>query len=292
MPPKAPTKLPFFKSIPAAIFSPGFYASIKNRKFGEAFRYILLLTLIVGFAWTAILGVMAYKNREIMTNVIDAFLNIYPEELVLTVTDGEISSNVAEPYFITSETFYEDPTDWEEGDFPINLAVIDTGTAFSMSQFEEYETLAWLTKDALLIRSDNGIDSIPINEIPNAVVDKEMADEFLQGIWSKSKPYIALGVVVAGLVMFIGLMAWRMFYALILAIIVWIAASIMRLKLDYGACYKISLYAMTTGILVMFVVGQTSQWTTFHGFPFMFTVLAAATAIINLINAKNKKLLK
>ncbi len=292
MPPQTPPKLNFFKKLSASIYSPEFYASIPKRKFGSAFGYLLLLSLLLMILGGIVLGVPLVSERDKVGHIIDTTLTLYPEELIVTAEGGKISTNVEEPYFITSEAYYLEEGKWEETEFFQNIIVIDTITPFSAEQFMEYKSLAWLTEDTLFTQGDDELKTIPLNEMEDGVLDKEKADFLLQKGWDTAKPFFVAGVLAVIIMMYIGLIIFRMIYALLLGLLIWIVGSIMNLEMDYGASYKMSLHAMTPSLLIMFLIHHTSQWTTFNGFFLLFTVIAVATATINLINAKNGGFIK
>src|SRR5258706_6400806 len=151
----------FFKKVKSSIYSPEFYSTIPKSKFGSAMGYFLLITLILAIIQTlfAAPGLLINLPRD-AKNILSDVVNKYPSNLEFNLKAGQISTNVKEPYFIADD----------KGE---KIAVIDTKTSSSASQFESYGTSVWLTKDSIFYKdtSQGGIKTQPLTQLPDGTLN-------------------------------------------------------------------------------------------------------------------------
>lgn len=303
---KTPPAPGFFKSIPASIYSPSFYAGIAGRSFWKGFWFF------VGFTFLAMLlgsfvaiGVPYMTHREQIQQTIDDVVHFYPEELVVTIQDGKASTNVEEPYFIKfndiiptenwNDAFKEGFEQGMAADGPsidlenFNAVVIDTKTPFSMEKFTEYSAIMWLTEDAVYVISENNkAEAIPLAESEDTVINKTVADEGMDVIWGGIKSFLPIVLVMVFLFTFLFVVIGRMIYLLLFSLIMLIVFSIMKLPYDYAAAYKIGFYAISLSLLVTIAFMAVGL----NGFFLMGTLVSLLVAVINLDQAKKRGLIK
>lgn len=263
----------FLKTIRDSIYSPSFYATIPQKPFRSALGYFLLLSLFLTFIQAIIpIWNFATVGQEESTTFINQVADIYPSELEITIRNGAVSTNVEEPYFIAL------PNDG-------NLVVIDTKTPFSATQFRQYDSIAWIAKDSLFIRENNGaqIRTIDLSQVSNFTVDKPFVNSLIGQIspWLK---FVAPLAVIGILLGFYALHAGRLLYLPFLALLIFLLAKLMKKSLPYGASYKVGLYAVTLGFFVELVLGLVY----FPGFPFMFTLISLAVVLLNFLPVRKE----
>lgn len=296
--------LGFFKSIPASVYSPSFYAGIAGRSFWKGFWYFMGVTFFVLLVW-ALLFVLApyFKHKEAINSTVDSIVHFYPEELVLTIQDGKLSSNSEQPYafkltdFISTEDW---STSFKEGfeegmsqNTPVsvdleelNIVVIDTQTPYSIEQFFQHQTIAWVNSDAIYVMSENKrIETIPLAEVPNMVIDKTLVDTTMETALGGVQSFIPLFGSLLFMAAFIGLVLFRMFYLLFFALVLLLASHLMKLSHDFGACYKIGFYAITLPSFLMPLL-LASPFSMLAGVPLFFTIVSLIVAIVNLSGVK------
>ena len=291
-----PAAYGFFASLTNSVYSPSFYAALPQKTFWSSIWYLTRVTLLIFLIGTLIALTLLIKNWDSIDQTVVNALNVYPEDLVLTFQDGQMTSNQAEPYFIESQEVLPEQLRDDllgSGEFPKNIVVIDTVTPFSVEQFEAYDVVIWMAKDTAYIDDDNGgIEANSLSTVPNTIVDKAFVDGKVGTFWDQVKtalPFLAvIGFVVAVLVMVI----FRMVYSVVLAVGVLIIGSIMKLALDFEASYKVALHAITLPSFLSMAILLTSRSTGFTGFPFWFTLLSLLIIAVNLQKAKSLKLLK
>lgn len=270
---------PTFKN---SLYAPSFYQQIPSRSFKGSLGYFLLLILFLTIISTiTLLPTMLTEVPATLKQFLNDAVNCYPDELQVTISRGKVTTNVAEPYFVPFCLGEQTSADYN------NLLVIDTQTPFSSSQFNQYQTIAWLTKDALVYKERSyKVQIFDLSQIPEFKLDKATISSLAQKIspWLKFVGPALLLVMILGLyIMYI----FRLVYALFLALVIFLAAKLFKKALTYKDSYKMSLYAMTLPLLVELVIRSTSQWTNFSGFPFMFTLITLGVVFINYLKQKS-----
>lgn len=268
------------------------------------------VSFFVLLVWALLFVLAPYlKHKETINSTVDSMVHFYPEELVLTIQDGKLSSNVEEPYSFKLTDII--PTEnwntafkegFEEGisqDMPasvdledFSLVVIDTQTPYSIEQFYKYETIAWFTSDAVYVMAENNkIEAIPLVEAPNMVINKALVDETMEAALKGIQGAIPTIVFFLFVFAFLGMVIFRMVYLLFFALVLFVACSLMKLPYDFGAAYKMGFYSITLPSFLMPLL-LASPVSMLAGMPLLFTILSLIVAIVNLSAAKNAGLIK
>ncbi len=274
----------FFKKVRASFYSPSFYQEIMHQSFWKAFRYYLFLSLVLTLIGViSLLQTIGQKIPSTVQSVVTQAVDFYPQELVINITDGQVSTNVEEPYFVSLPA-----SEYKAGQ-PNNLVVIDTKTPFSSTQFNQYQTIAWLTKDGLFyLNSDKGeIRGMDLSKVNDFTINKNLVQE----LSSKFSPWLKLlGPILlffAGLGLYLSF-SFRLIYLLLFTLIVWVTMIIVKRRLSYPQLYKVGLYALTPGLILDQLIGLSQSFTRFQGFPFMFTLVTLVVVFLNLSKSKSK----
>ena len=260
-----------------SIYSPTFYAGVAELAFRRALWYFLALILPLALIRAApfAVGVFTELNPGLESWARDA-VHAYPRELELRIRNGQVSTNVDEPYFIPSS----------ERSGKSNLVVIDTRTPFSAAQYQRYDTYVWLTRDALIIREGERqqMRIIELSQLDDLTINRRQVTEWMALI----TPWLAVVgpvlVILAVPALYVAYLV-RLLYLLLAALPILLIAKLVRFPLTYGQSYKVGLFAMTGALLVELAVGLSESWLGFRGFPFMFTILTCIVAGVNLYRA-------
>lgn len=272
----------FLQSLKSSVYDPKFYAGIKKQSLGQALKYFFFLILGLTILNTLILSYeLGVKVPQEIRNFVSQMANSYPADLEVKIENGKVVTNAKQPFFIPfpqGENINNESLN--------NFLVIDTETPYSAPQFQQYKTLAWLTKDSLFYQNnDYSQRSIDLSDVQNVTINRS----FVQNILNQISPWFnAIGPVLI-LTVFIGLyigFIFNLIYFLLLAVLIYFLASIFKWGLNYGASFRTAIYASTLAFLVDLVIFNTGLWTGFFGFPFMFTLIALCVATINLQNIK------
>lgn len=271
----------FIKTIQNSIYSREFYKTIPQKTLWQTIKYFLLLILLL----TVISLVSLFQNLVIETptlieNLAKDTLSCFPKDLEIKISKGEATTNVEEPYFIQNcGSALREITNTN------TLAVIDTKTPFSQSKFDEYNAQVWLTKDAIITKDGN--DRTRLYSLKG--VDFTLNKETLNTIYNKFSPYLKFIGPVLLILAFLGIFIFHLFILLQLlltASLIYLLGKIFKHDLNFSSSYKIGLFAATLGLILDTLVGSTSQWTNFSGFPFMFTVITLGVVIVNVFLPK------
>lgn len=267
----------FLKTIGNSIYSPEFYANLSKKPFKDGIRYFFLLILLFTIIHLiTLISPLLIEAPTMIGGATQNIVNCFPKELEVKITNGQLSANTQEPYFISSC----------EGDKSQNLAVIDTKTPFSPQKFDEYKVGAWITKDSIIFKkNDYETRTYSLTKIKDYKLNKEVLDSYQKIL----QPYLKFIGPILLLLSFVGIYlsyTFRLIHLLIISLLIWLLTKIFKTDLTYGQSYKIGLYAITVGLIVDLVVNLTSRWTYFHGFPFMVTIFTLTAVLVNLLLPK------
>lgn len=271
----------FFQTIKPSVYDPKFYSEIKNRSLGSALKYFLLLALILTGINLLILSYeLGIKVPGELRNFVNQSINSFPEKLEVDIDKGQVTTNATEPYFIP---FPSSNNDINKGDLN-NILVIDTKTPFSSSQFNQYKTLLWLTRDSLFYQNrEFDQRSINLTKVKNVKINHA----FIQDLVKKINPWFNLIGPILIIVVTIGLyigFTFKLVYFLFLGVLIYFLSSIFKWGLNYSTSYKTAIYASTLSLFVDLILFNTGIYTGFYGFPFLFTLTSLCIATINLQN--------
>lgn len=270
-----------FQKIKSSVYDPQFYSQIKHQKLTSTLKYFFLFILLLTATNTLILSYeLGIRVPKEIKNFIDQSIISFPQDLEVNIDDGEVITNAAEPYFVPF------PQSNSQYNGLNNILVIDTKTSYSSTQFNQYKTLAWLTKDSLFYQNrefDNR--SLDLSKFDNIKINRQ----FVEDLVAKINPWLNLAGPILILAVFIGLLlafSFNLTYFLFLALFIFFLSSIFKWGLNYSASYKTAIYSSTLAFLVDLVLFNTGAYTGFFGFPFLFTLTALCVATINLQNAE------
>lgn len=259
-----------------SIYNPGFYTNITNQTIGSALRYFLLLILLLVLVQSldALPALMNIQRRA--PEWVESVVNYVPAKLVVTIKEGQVSTNVEEPYFIPL-----DP-DTEATSSGQNILVIDTKTPFSNTQFEEYNAIAWLTKDTLFYQDKNGqgLKAYQLTQVKDLMIDRNLIRQltnYLQPWYNLVTPILFVFTLI-GLYI---LQVLNLFYLIILAALIWLLTKLLKKNLTYTQSYKVGLHAITLSLLVDLVITIAAKWIELPTVPFMFSIIALAVVVVN-----------
>lgn len=271
----------FIETVRDSIYSPQFYKEILQRSFGKALGYFLLLVLLLTLLQTIFSAPFLLTTFQAeVQKMIETGVNKYPADLTVTIKKGQVSTNVQEPYFLAVPE--DDNNDRKMEDIN-NLIVIDTKTPFSISQFDQYKTAAWVTKDSVFYRSganNSEVKVFALNQIDDLTINKEQVQMWAEKItpWVR---YLGPTLLVLAFIGLYVIYMFRLSYLLFLSLVVWVLSKMFKSNITFGQAYKMNLYAVTLALLVELAVDRTTLWTGFHGFPFMFTIITLVVLFVN-----------
>lgn len=282
--PKSPATLGFFRTLGASLYSPDFYATVGKRTFGQAVWYLFRIALL--YSILILLAVYIPVAARVGGNFLGVFgeevVSLYPDDLVITITEGKVSTNQQEPILIPLPPSFE--TELENALKTQNLLVIDTQTPFTSETFETYNTLGWLTVDSILFynSAEQEIGGYPLKNIKSLEITKEKVSLAVEKIASWIKwllPFMGLMMV-----FFVGAGLWiiGVVYSLFLGALISILRSIFKQDTSYTPNYITAIYATTWVYLFQIILQGFHRATGFESFTFMVTLLTLVAVGWNL----------
>lgn len=269
--------------IRGSVYSPDFYKALLSKPLSWSIKYFFSFTLVLAVISTAVFGWrLVPAVNSFLNNIAPAVLKYYPEGLEVVIKDGEATSNVVgsssipfPPELLSSQIKSGDLNP----DFKY-LLVINTNTNLvDWKEFQDYKTLALLTKDALVFTDKNGgIRVQPLKGVPDTTINKKEVTAMLDGI----KPFIKFAAPILVLFMFLGaysVLSFKLIYLFLAALLIWlIAKKFRKLDVGYKKAYQIGLHAITAAFLLEICLQI------FFGvrIPYLFTIATFLAAWFNL----------
>lgn len=276
----------FLKTLRSSIYNPEFYAGIKNQSLARSLKYFFMLILILAALNTLILSYeLAVKVPEEVRNFISQSINSFPADLEVAIDEGQVTTNAAEPFFVP----FPEGNGEVRGENLNNILVIDTKTPYSATQFNQYKTLLWLTRDSLFYQNrEFDQRSVDLSKVENFKINRG----FVENLAEKASPWLNFIGPVLILMVFVGLIlgfSFKLVYFLFLAVLIYFISSIFKWGLNYSASYKTAILSSTLSLFVDLILFNTGIYTGFYGFPFLFTLTSLCIATINLQNSDKSR---
>lgn len=278
----------FFRQLAAAVSSPDLYLERIRQPLGKSVRFffklVLLLTLIscipAAISFFSSSANIGYKLNQTVHSVADQ----YPDELEVTIKDGKVTTNTEEPYFIKL------PKNNQDGQQPQNLIVIDTKTPFSAEKLAEYDSVAWLAKDTLVVSGGRSsgrtseIRALPLTNIKDLKINQKVVTEFIDKYSPWLKLVIPVFIIFGLLAIFLFHLA-KLLYLLFVALVIMLAVKLLGAKLNYSQSYRVAILAAAPVFIL-----QTVWRDGLHLFwpVFATTLLSLVFAMLNLSKVKAK----
>jgi len=220
-----------------SLTSPKYYNEVIKTDLKFSLKYYVVLAFIFALvSATYTLVPLLPKINKGIDEGIAYVLDLYEDDLVITIEDGKLSINKDEPYII--------PLPGERtSDLPSNAIVFDSeGT---LDDLEDLDTFVLVNRANVLIKNKTEVQVYPINKFPDSVLTKgdliSVADQ-LQN-FSKFVPYL-VGTVLFLAVLFYYLV-FRLAYLLVIGGFLRLVGYFKGLNLSYVHYYKIGIHTMT-----------------------------------------------
>lgn len=236
-----------------------------KRRAGSGLGYLYALRTTLAFfgllPFAIGLAFLAPKAETFANEQLAIIQNWYPDELVLTVTGGVLSTNANEPYVLDL------PAEWDANgdDMPAHAIVIDTSAA--ADDFASYDTAVLLTAKSIVAKDDNGLRVYGYAEFEhNFIIDEATVATnvaLVRDNLAPKLPWIAWGLVLLLILVLpwiVGCLTWilSLLFLSWASGILWIASSIAGRGLRYGDIFRLGLFGITNSLLVGFALTMLS----------------------------------
>ncbi len=257
-----------------------YYKDIIQAPFSFSLKYLFILlffiNLVGGIIFSINIAVQLPKIPSLIEKIKTAASEFYPDELVVTVNNGKIKTNVDEPYFI---------------DFPKSLNIkneknithfITIDTKAAVDNFKKYQTIILITKNTIMYPDSNsGYKIQPLDEIKGYF----MFDKYAYNkIISKLFPYLNYLPIAIYVLIFISILIFpiiitsfdlfgKIFYVLIMSLFLWIVAKLMKTQMKFGKVIQLSLHGLTVPVVLSFISQRFSLTMPTFSFTLIFLLL-------------------
>lgn len=244
-------KTSLLKTIPKAFYSMDLYREVGRQWVGMGFGYLLFVISI--FSLPIVIAAIIYTNMMTLDAPFDAnyLINQVPE---ITITKGELSVKVPEPYYIKDK----------DGD---ELAVIDTAHPVTdwSAQMKEKTLFAVVGKKQYLFNEQDK-NKKTLYDIPETMTTVFTNSDVR--IWAgKALSYSWLAILFATPFMILGFFLFRIVAAFLYGICGKIISLILRAELSYWDCVRLASVASTVVLFLSFLAMplhiNLSAWTYF-----------------------------
>ncbi len=270
----------YFYLIWASLFQPQFYQKVITGSLSESVKYYaalsatlaLVVTLAVGLYWAPQLNsIIRQFGQEVVTT--------FPEDLEVEIIDGQASTEVPGVYN------WAWPSEVMTWPFEVdNILVVDTlnPPEEAIDRFQDHSTLILLTESSLvqLVDSERGDYQVqPLTDIPeDLTISRQELVSIYQSLSSGLNILPPMLAVLAFVLSIFGAL-FVMLYSVVLAVPVFFILKIFGLPGRYVEGFKVTLHAVTLGLMVSVV------WLVIPGsLPPLGTlsILTLSSAMINL----------
>lgn len=242
-----------FETFKKSLHSPEFYQRVASASFSEALRYYIKVIFILAAVATVAFSILLVPRgvrfiRDVAPSLVREY---YPADMVVTIENGQASTNIAEPFIVTSKGVARDILREDGLD---NLLVIDTGHELNIKMFEDYKTLVLLTKTEVVTQNRKGNITIQsLRNTPNTVINQTELLVFVEKIRAGLPYLVPVGIVVTLISVFFGYVIY-LIPLFLFALIPFFLAKVKKISLTYGGAYRMSLYAVIPGLVLKTVL--------------------------------------
>lgn len=225
-----------------SLVSPNYYKEIIKTDFSFSLKYYVVLALIFTF-FTSIYTFIPLipKIDQGIEDAITYTLEIYDDDLIITIEEGKLSINKEEPYVVSMPV---NSTNAFE-----NLLVYDSdGTLEDLEN--TYNTLILANDTNLLVQQGDSVQVYPVGNFP----DGEFTEEDLRVIAVTIRDLAKFIPYVVGTVLFLAVsfyyLVFRLAYLFIIGVVLWTAGTVKGLSLKYLQYYGVAIHAMTLPLCI------------------------------------------
>lgn len=283
----------FFYVFKKTFTSTAYYGDILRSPFSFSLKFFYFY-----FFLYALIGSIVAVPKYILplkkfVNIIPAQIEeIYPPELEVKIQQGELLTNVQEPYYIpfgTIEKAFQDNKTMSETKNELeNFLVIDTKAA--IEDIYNYKTLCLLTKNYFVYTDPSKKGELKVESLKE-IKDLTVNRQLIHDIVLKASPFLDLAqkTMVPGLAFLVFLFLFlfgasgKLFYLLFFSFVVLAIAKILSFSISYVKSYQIGLH-LTVILATLFGLVQVLGIGIY--IPFLYSLMMIILAFVILKKQK------
>jgi hypothetical protein len=267
------------QAIRSSVFDPAFYQAAKSRSLSSAVKPLFVLGVIgIGISLVVAFGAII---PFAFSNTLGSVESAYPDNLVITVANGQMSINQPQPYYVKN-TFGSDPK---------YLAIFDRDDTLSANP-QENSTLILVKKSYFITGGSSGSDQARITSFARQQGTTTIDKVRIVGWIDPLKPYFTPVVLFGGALLTValtltGALLWvvgHLLYLFIPALLIFLFSRLRGERLQYKESYMMSLFASIPVVILSYGVSLLSL-----RLPFLtYTLLLLALAVVNIVTGSKK----
>ena len=253
----------FFYSLKKSLFERKYYKDVAEANFWFSFKYLWFLIFILTIIKVLSFGGQYLKSRNRIQPKVNKLMivteNLYPDELKLQIKNGQLSTNVREPYLF----------DFKQKIKPTEKHILVIDTQGTIENYPNYNSYILATKNAVVYPSKSSSNRVGETSVfyfrnlkKDFTLNKNIYNNFLNVIrpYSNKALYFLDYFVIIFLFFFFifGSLFWTagiIFGLLFLTFFVWIINLIFKKQYSYGSLFKMGMHAITWPILTSELMG-------------------------------------
>jgi len=266
-----------------------YYKEIKKANFKFSLKYLFFLFYILSLITSIVLGVsvavLVIPNVPKFVSLVESKAgSVYPDNLVVDIKNGQVTTNQVEPYFIDTP-----------GQILGNVSgnhFITIDTKANVADITSQKTAILVTKDSVAVagNSTSSYKVYPIDGSTNFEINKTSYNKLISQILPFLK-YIQPGLIILVILLFLvwpviaagfSLLA-ELIYLLVFSLVFFLITKLMKKDIEYKKLYQMAMHAATLPILLSFIVSSVG----IH-MPFLLGSAILAVFMILVVN-ENKQ---
>jgi hypothetical protein len=237
----------FINTITKSLSDKHFYSHVAHEPSNNAWKFFIKSAILTGFIFViiGIIELIPFFNFINDPGFVTKISSLYPNDLVLTMKSGKLSTNVEEPYSIPLSVFDAIFPNFSKGFlYDKNFLTIDTISDFSMANFENSKSVVYMTKDYLIYRDKNGTKIDSYSGFKDGQFNKQsfmVVVETVASIVRSSIKIIAIPVIILFIVFYL---VQNIVFLTVATFIVWLIYKLAKKEKRFGQLFKQGLYLM------------------------------------------------
>lgn len=274
----------FWKSLTSLTY----YQDVVNANFGFSFKYFWIFSLSLGLMLTlsillTTLPVLTKFNQQFLTRA----GALYPQDLVITIKNGQMSTNVTEPLHIPFpfELITQTPPAISDQK---QLYLITFDTYAKADDYKNSQSLILVTREDMVVSDQTGYRAFPLKDLGEVSLDKKAYSLILEKLMPALKLLVPLFIVTIIVVFIFIIPISRLFSLIFLTLLLLPATKLMHLPISYKKLYQLGLHSLTLPSLIQIL---TLSFGLFIPIPFFTSILYLLYMLVILAHLKEKSAL-
>ncbi|MBI2414870.1 DUF1189 family protein [candidate division WWE3 bacterium] len=257
-----------------------YYKDIERAPFRLSVKYLLALLFIATTVTTIKSAIPIFKNTEPdVRNALENMEKLYPQDLILTIQDGKLTSNKTEAVIIKNPS-YGGKSEIGKTE---NLIVIDENGV--IEDLKSKNTLMVLNSKNLLVQDPKQVIVYPLSKFPDVQIDKTFVQKTAQDALPMIKilPYIIVTLLFG--ITYAFYVVSRFIYLLAVACVLWGFTLLLGETFSFGKLYQFGIHAMTLPLVLEVILDIVAPSI---DISFAFPILNIIIAIGGMLYATRK----